>query len=273
MSSFDVLESSLESSRPLEVYRFAVGNLSYLYTSAEDAITLGTDTYEPEAIARDSISQGQDKRKQVLKVTVPSSNAFAQRYVSTQPGQKATLSVTRLQRDEVPTFNTRILVYKGSVQSVNFPDSGEVAEIAVQTIEGATSRTIPRYTYQASCGHVLYGPGCDVNPDSFDHIGTVTAVSGNDITLSGASGAGLDFVGGYCRPLTATDFRLIIAQSGNVLTLLLPFEVSVLNTSVQAFAGCDHVLKSDCALVFNNVANYGGFAFVPKRDIFAKGLS
>ncbi len=159
MSTFDALESSLESSRPIEVYRFALGGDTFLFTSAEDSITLGGDTYEPEAISRGPIAQGQEERRRVLDVTVPSGNSLALRYRGTPPGQKATLTIIRLQRDEVPTFATQELVYKGSVQSVRFPDAGETAKIAVQSIEAASSRIIPKFTYAGMCNHMLYDPG------------------------------------------------------------------------------------------------------------------
>jgi hypothetical protein len=272
MANFDALESSLELSRPIEVYKFALGGTTFLYTSAEDEITLTPDTYVPEAISRNSIAQGQDDRRRVLDITVPSSNAFAAKYKVTPPGQKATLSIIRLQRDETPTFNTQELIYKGSVQSVQFPDAGETAKISVQSIEAASSRVIPRVTFIGQCNHVLYDAGCGVDPSLFDFLGTVSTVSGNDITLTGAGASGIDFVGGYCKPTAASDFRLILAQSGDVLTLMLPFESDVTGANVQAFAGCDHNIEGDCALVFDNIAENASFSFVPNKNPFATGL-
>jgi len=32
------------------------------------------------------------------------------------------------------------------------------------------------------------------------------------------------------------------------------------------------LIDGDCALVFDNVVEFGGFAFVPKRNIFQSGL-
>lgn len=272
MTSFDVYESSRESSRPLEVYRFALGSDAYLFTSAEDEIVLGGDTYIPAGLSRNEIVQGSEERRRVLQITAPSSNAFAQRYINIPPGQKAAVSIIRLQRDEVPTFNTQVLVYKGSVTGVTFPDSGMTAQINVQSIESASSRVIPRFTYMGMCNHVLYDSGCGVDPTSFTHIGNVSAVSGSTITLDGAAASGLDFVGGYCRPTAQSDFRLILSQAGNVLTLLLPFETDVVGTNVQAFAGCDHLIEGDCALVFDNVIENGSFSFVPNKNIFSTGL-
>ena len=87
-----------------------------------------------------------------------------------------------------------------------------------------------------------------------------------------AGAAGFDFTAGYCKPTSLTDFRKVLVHSGDVLTLLLPFEFDVLNGDVQVLAGCDHLIEGDCALVFDNVAENGSFSFVPKKDIFATGL-
>ena len=273
MATFDTLESSRQDSRPIEVYRIAIGTEApYLYTSAEDEITLGSEVFTPVAIARSEVSQGEDERKRVLTLVLPGANAFAQRYVETPPGQKATVTIIRLQRDETPTFFTQELVYKGSVQSVQFPDAGEVAQISVQSIEAATSRRIPRFRFMGMCNHIVYSAACGADPVAHSIIGATASVAGNVITVAGVDASGHDFVGGYCKPTAEADFRLIIAQSVDSLTLLIPFASEIVGANMQLFAGCDHKIEGDCALVFDRVNDYGGFAFVPSKNPFATGI-
>lgn len=272
MTSFNTLETSIESSRPIELYEFVLGSETFRYTSAEDELTVGSETFTPEAIARNQVEQGSDQSTRTLNVTVPATNEFAERYINVVPGERATINVYRYQRDEVPSFSTTVLLFKGLVQSVRFPDDGTVAEIAVRSIEAALNRNVPRFSYMGMCNHFLYDQGCTVNPASFNHIGVVTAVSGNDVTVTGAGASGFDFVGGYARPTSVNDFRMVLAQSGDVLTLLLPFADSIVGGDLQIFAGCDHLIGSDCALVFDNVINFGGFGFVPNRNPFQTGL-
>jgi len=274
VTSFDVLESSVQDSRPIEVYTFGLGTTSFTYTSAEDPITLGTTVHEPIAIARSGVSQGAGDNVNTLTVTVPADNPFASKYVDLVPGQRATLTIVRLQRNESPTFNTQVVIYKGSVLSVRFPNDGEVAEVAVRSLENAGNRRIPRYTFMAQCNHLLYGPGCDVSTVAFNDVGTVTAVSGSVITVSGGVGSrpANFFRGGFVKPSAESDFRLIVAHSGANLTLLLPFATSILGASVQAFAGCDHRFRGDCATKFDNIHSYGGFPYVPRKNPFVSGL-
>ncbi len=267
--TFDSLESSQEASEPIELYKFNLGGELFLYSNTEDEITIASDTYLPETISRSNITLGRDERRTVLTVTVPASNLLAKRYVQTPPGKRASLSIFRLQRvDGVETA----LIYKGSILTVRFPEDQDVANMSLQSIEAASSREIPRMTYMGPCNHILYDAQCKVVNTSFRHINTVTLVSGNDITVTGAGGAGLNFTGGYVKPSGVTDFRLIITHVTDVLTLLLPFETNPVGSTVEVYAGCNHILTEDCSVVFANELEYGGFAFVPNRPLFGTDL-
>lgn len=272
MTSFSTLESSVQDSEPIEVYVFTIGTVTYRYTSSGSSVTVGGNTYPAEPIERNNLVQGPDSRSHTMEIRVPSTNSFASLYLTTVPGEKATLTIIRLQRNESPTFNTQVVVFKGFVASVNFSDQNRLAVIGAKSLESAGSRSIPTYTYQGQCNHQLYGPGCGVDPAPYRHSGIVTAVSGNTITVSGLNASGLDFKGGWVRPATVNDPRLILSQSGDVLTLLLPFAASALNQTVDAFAGCDHNLTGDCSNTFDNAINFGGFAFVPNKNIFTTGM-
>lgn len=272
MATFDQLEVSQEASRPIELYEFTLGTAVFRYTSGEDELTVDGDVYMPEAIARGTTVQGSDQANRNMIVTVPTTNALAQQYITVPPGEKASLNIFRLQRDETPLFDTQVLQFKGLVQSCRFPNDGTSAEFAVRSIETALNQNIPRFTFMSMCNHVLYDAACGAIDTDFDHLGTATDVTGVTVTISGLSASGLDMVGGFVRPTSANDFRLVLAQSGDVVTLLLPFAVDPTGTNMQAFAGCDHLIAGDCALVFDRVADFGGFAFVPNLNIFSSGL-
>jgi len=155
MSSFDTLERSTESSEPIEVYEFLLGTDPFRFTTSEDEITFDSDLYTPEAISRNGIAQGKDERQRLLQVTMPLVNDYASKYIGIPPGQRASLTVTRLQRNEVPTFDNPRLIFDGFVQSVRFPDNRS-AILGVQSLEAATSQIMPRFTFQGLCNHFLF---------------------------------------------------------------------------------------------------------------------
>lgn len=272
MSDFDTLESSVESSQPVELYTFALGTTEYLFTSSEDDITFSSKTYEAvEGLTRNEVVQGPDDRSRVLTVTMPANNTFASRYAYIIPSDRASFTLMRLQRNETPSL-TSVVLFKGFVKSVLMSDDGRVAKVAVQSLEAASSRSIPRFTFQGMCNHQLYDAACGVNSAAHKFTGLVTAESGSTLTVSGLAASGMDFVGGWCKPSATSDFRMILGQSGDVLTLLLPFVSTMVGLSLDAFEGCDHILTGDCANRFDNVINFGGCAFVPTKNPFATGL-
>lgn len=271
MATYDTLESSVESSRPVELYTFAQGSASYRYSSNESSITIGGTTWDGEAIGRNDIVQGADDRSRTLDITLPATNSFVSQFISTPPAQKITVSVIRLQIDETPSF-TQTLIFKGVVRSVEFSDDGLTAVVHLQSIESDGSKIIPPYTFMGMCNHVLYGTGCGVSPSDHSFTGPVSAIDGDIVTLDGADASGVDFVGGFCKPVGTNDFRMILAQDGDDLTLLLPFQNDPTGSNVQAFAGCDHIVDSDCAVVFDNVKRFGGFPWVPEKNPFETGI-
>lgn len=272
MSSFDALTTSTESSRPIEVYRFVIGSETYLYTSTEDQITVGSDVYLPVGgLSRTSVSVGQEDRGRLMEITMPQLDPFVARYLNVAPGDNATVTIMELQRDE-PGLPTQILVFTGKVRAIAFNDNDE-AIIGVQSQEFALKRQLPNYVYSSLCNFVLYGTECGASTVGHSLTGvTVTAVSFNQITVPGVAASGMNFVGGWCRPSVEDDYRMVIDQAGDVLTLMLPFYASPLGRTIDIFEGCDHALNGDCQAKFGRGTEFGGFHYVPEDNIFQKGL-
>jgi uncharacterized phage protein (TIGR02218 family) len=275
MSSFDTLESGIEISRPIEIYSFAMGSTTWTYTSWSQDVTVNSIDYVAIPIKRSRIVQATDQKTRNTTVTVPSENQFAAQYINVSPGEKVTLTIIRLQPDESPTFDTQVLLFKGTVQAVSYPRDGYTAEIVVRSIEAAKNQILPRVTYMGMCSHSLYDLGCGVDQGLFNITGP-TAAGGTtaEITVTGANAEADGYwTGGYVTALSGTqDFRFIVKHVGNVLTLMLPFAADVSGLTMQVFAGCDHIATGDCKTKFENVLEFGGFPFVPKKNIFQSGL-
>ena len=278
--TFDAFESSVESSQPIEVIRFNLGAESFEYTSSEDTVVVNSVSYNPTAIKRSKISQSPESRNNVVTFTVSGANLFARKYIGVVPGSAATVTVLRVQRLDFPSPEV-ITLYEGVVSSVKFSQDGFVAEIATQSIVAAASRPIPRYTYQGLCSNVLYDDGCKADPTdpAFRHTNSVLTVVDRTITVAGAdSFADGFFTGGFVEAQGGNDARLILDHTGTSLALLLPFPTNIVGESVTLLAGCDHTIVTCGSKFFtvedgtSNVINYGGFAFVPTRDIHRTGL-
>jgi len=279
--TFDAFESSTELGQPIEIYQIVLGPTTYRWTSAEDSVVVMSVNYDPLACSRGRIGQSREERQATLEVTVPASFAFVRQYIGSVPGSQAVLTISRLQRPDFPGPEV-VQLFEGNVQSVAFVKDGQEAKIAATPTVSAISRQVPRFTYQGLCNNVLYDDGCKVDPTNaaFRLTANVSAVSGATVTVPGAGAYGADwFVGGYVNLVVGSDFRMVLAQSGDVLTLLFPFPSGVVGQQVIVQAGCDHTIDGDCDTKFfttedatSNVINYGGFAFVPLSNPFQSGL-
>lgn len=273
MTSFDIFESSEEGSRPLEIYTITVGATTYRYTSNASNITIGSDTWTAEPIQRTKIASS-TQRNDKLTLTFAGDNAFAKSFLGIVPGERAFINIIRLQRDEVPTYDTQALIYKGQVAAGSYDKDGTSIKLTATSVEAATQRKIPRFTFMGMCNHILFDAGCKKGTSGFLlSAAPCTAVTANVITVTGASlEADGFYAGGWCKPTAKSDYRLILSHTGDNLTLLLPFSEDVTGLQMDVYAGCDHVFDGDCANKFDNVENFGGFPFVPTKNIFSTGL-
>lgn len=270
---YDTTEKSLEGGQPVEVYEITLGSTIYRWTSAEDDQVVGGNTFTAIEIQRSAIVQGQDDRDGTVTLIVPSSNSFVQEYIDIPPSDLATVEIIRFHRGDAAN---NLTIWKGKVQTVEFFGQNEKAKIHARPDLGTTSRPIPRLTFQVQCNHFLYDGQCQVSEASFRHTDTVSAVStdGKTLTVANLSGNGADWaVAGHV--VFGTDKRLITAQSGDDVTMLLPFRASPLGQSVDVQAGCDHTAAT-CKSKFSNLPRFGGFPFIPNgaegRDIFQDGI-
>lgn len=279
--TFDAFESALETSQPVEIITVQIGASFYYWTSAEDDQIVAGNTYDAIPIQRGRIIQSPEDRQNTVEFTVDGDNMFARQYINALPGNRALMTVQRVQRWDFPGPEV-VTLYQGYVSSVNFSKDGFGAVIATRPIAAALSRSIPRYTYQGLCNHVLYGDDCNVDDtDPTWRLGSalVLTVVDSTITVQGAdSFTDGWFTGGYVEALSGQDARLVLEHVGTSLTLLQPFPFSTVGTTVNLLAGCDHTIATCGSKFFttedatSNVINYGGFHFVPTRDIFQTGL-
>lgn len=272
MSTFESLEESLESSRPVELYTFVLGAEEFRYAASEDAITIGSETWDPTPISRGSVAQGRDESRRPIDIKMRADTAFAERWKTRAPGVQTSVSVFRVQRDESPSITTKVLEFKGIVRKVDYPEFGDVATVAAASIQSLAQSTVPRYRYSGSCNHFLYGPGCGVDPAPHTFTGTVSAQSGLTLTVPGAGAFSTKFPSGFVRPVSFTDFRMIRAQATDVITINFPFPFDMVGQQVDLVKGCDRLVAGDCDTEYGNVIENGGFNGVPLANPFEEGL-
>jgi len=275
-------EQSIESGRPVDLYEFEIGGTLYLYTSAEDDQTVLGKDYTALPMKRTRIVHSQESRQSVLEIEMPATASFARLFVTSVPSQKAALIIRQFHRGDGDVAT----LFVGSVKSVAFTERGTKASVAVDPPIQVSSTIIPRFTFRFQCNNVLGdgangGPGLctvDLENAAFKFTGTVSAQSGLDITIPGATGfADGWFEAGTMSTTDGLDARQIIRHVGDVLTLHVPFPFPMVGTEVVLRAGCHHDLV-DCGTAkfdiggSHNIGEFQGFAFVPSINPFEAGI-
>lgn len=277
--SYVVKEASLEAGSPVELYDILLGSdVEYHHTSGEDPITADSQLYTPLAIARDAVTAGGESRSTIIAITMPASHPFPQAYVNVVPGERATFTIRRFHRTDTDTEIVEL--YKGRVQSVSFSQNGAVSTVSIMPLTGEQVRTIPLFVYSGLCNHVLGQQtplgGCPVDLEAgvspinglaFRHVGNVTLVNVNVLTVAGANAFPDGWFNNGFVKTAASDYRLILEHTGNTLRLLLPFTADLTGASVNVYAGCNHDPVT-CVTKFDVMDDYGGYSGVPTLNPF-----
>ena len=270
--SFSPIENSREDGNILELYEFRFGVETTRLTSYNSDIVFGGVTWTAIQISRSEVQNSTEQAINEIKIELPLSHPIPAQYIRNVPGKVGSIQIFRAHRDD-PIEET-ILLFDGFISQASF-DGALVAELSCSPSTSVFKRSGPRFNYQSLCNHILYDSRCKILEAAFQFTGTVISESGRTIEVDGLFAAeGADWaISGFVRSPAGTtdDARLVLAQSGDTLTLLNNFAIPAIGESVDVFAGCDHSLAI-CESKFANVINYGGFPFVPIKNPFNSSL-
>lgn len=273
--TYDAFEEGQDTSRPVEFAVITIGAETFRYTSAEDDVVVSSVTYTALALDIGDHFVGPENRSNLVELILPASNAFVKKYRQSVPGSRAFVEVFRYQRDDGGTPEVRS-TFKGVVDAVTFNKNATEAAVTVIPLIGALSRSLPRCMYHGACNHELYNVDtcmADKTDSAFRLSAAISSISDSTVTIPGAAAFGDGFFnGGYIELSGITDSRLVLTQTGDVFTVLLPFFTDPTGVTAIAQAGCDRLIPT-CKGTFDNVINFGGFAFVPTKNIFKSGLT
>ncbi len=157
------------------------------------------------------------------------------------------------------------------------------AEMQCETLLSLMARRGLEDKWQHPCNFFLYkqnGGRCPVDKALHRRIATVTAISGNTVTVSGLGA----FVNGWFAAGLAetadSDARDILGwvQSTGILTLTAAFPLTTLQlgSTFNVFDGCQHRYVEDCVIKYgsetDNGDGYGGYPYTPLSNAWVTGL-
>lgn len=253
-----------------ELYRFAEQGSAevWTYTSGDQVVSYnagsGAEDYEPVSIGRSEVESRNELARANLDVQVSLTNPAALRWLADN-GENI-VSLTIFEKDRLGAVS---VVWKGRLAGV-IPGMDSIT-LKFESIFTSLRRPGLRARYQRSCRHALYGRGCNLDPEDFADVGTVTALDGTVVTVTEAD-AQPDgyYTGGMLRSpdgilsyiINHVGPALLLQRASYSLTQAaedgFPFAVTI-------YPGCAHD-RATCNTKFDNLLNYGGFDFIPQKN-------
>ncbi|RLE34433.1 MAG: hypothetical protein DRJ61_05200 [Acidobacteria bacterium] len=267
--TYETVEASVRGGEPVELYRFVLGQTVYTYTSTEEEVEFGDETYLPTTISRSSINQNDEINRSGVTITVPRDLDIADLYRVYAPAGILAVTVFRLH----PTEDVYATVWAGRVLSCAW--ESVKAKLECESIFSSKKRMGLWRNYQATCPHVLFDSGCRLNRFDYRVSGAIGAVNSGSLNISAAGGfADGYFAGGFVQIPTAEglyDTRFITSHTGAVVDIPYPFAGAEVGVAVDLYPGCKHTTE-DCDTRYSNILNYGGFPFIPPKSPFGGTL-
>ena len=177
----------------------------------------------------------------------------------------------------VKIYNTSgVIIFTGKIKGVEFDLNKGIAKIECANLGGALSSKIPTRTFSSSCSFECFDENCRANRNNR----VITArleyhknIVVGEYSFSSDAVASFEdgwFDGGIFK--YGNQFNHIITHKNG--TLELAFRINIQTGHGQDILiapSCDKSIEC-CEHKFNNLANFGGFAWVPKKNCVTQGF-
>jgi len=264
--AYEDYDLSVDSSQPDELFLFEYDGDGSRYTITSSAydVDFQANTYKAVPVSRSNIQSTSEIGKNGVTVKVDRDNIYFLRHLAGSLSYNTVLTIFSMQPD-----TSYVQAWKGVVKSVTRTTSN--IEVVTSPISTSANRPIIHRKYQVQCPHALYSYYCGVNKSMYSRSGVLTSASSSVLTSTTfAAEVNGWFVGG---DITINhEKRMIIAHTGDTVSILDAFYGVSAGDPFTATAGCSHLI-SDCDSKFSNHLNYGGCPWIPSDDDLTKGKS
>lgn len=263
--------------RPIHLFRFDLGPVSFAYASGDTSVELGGLTYLASGISRGALRSTPERNKNQVTISMPMAldplasdppptQPFAQLWRPYPPA--GTVYVTCMALDRSQPGAAPEVEWVGRVAQPRFTDTA---------LELTCTNTLARHRVatggrrcQRSCDLVVYSQGlgrCNLNPDTWEVPAVLTAAAGLTITAPEFAVSAVNMAGGWVEWVRAdgiTDQRTIMEHDGETLALDFGAPDLAPGLAIRAWPGCAQTWEACEA--FGNTDNYGGFYYLPTKN-------
>lgn len=264
MSAIEI-ESSEQSSEPVELFDIQISGLNLALTSYNKDYLFEGKTYKAVQIKRNALRIDTNSFDDRVKVTVPLRSQIGQQILNSELESTTALTITK-------TFvgtTEKYILWSGTIVQKEI-DNYYLHIVCLPTAY-MLEKTGNRGQYTRVCRHVLYSRNCGVNKSLFSSQNKIMDAKSSLVYLQGKIDN--SYAGGIIK-LSNGVSRMILSVNAedNTIRLISPFIGDIKGMNVTLYKGCDKSIEC-CKQRFRNFENYGGFPFIPVRNIFTKSVS
>ncbi|HXG46252.1 MAG TPA: phage BR0599 family protein [Methylomirabilota bacterium] len=270
--------NSITQSQPVWLYHFWINTptpVHWRFTSFERDFASGGWLHKPRPISHGDIRRTiRADREEVTIETLFDGDNPLKLFLPVPPSYVLNLEI----HEDTAAGGARELRYTGIVREPRFEGRRITATCA--SIVSELDRKVPGHLFQPRCNYTLFHPNCGLSKAAYQVNATINSYT------AGAVSVVVD-VGGFTPPTDPIDYfskgelqrgdetqfesRTILRAtkgSGSLWTLDLPLPLAyaTVGESVKIWPGCDGLLAT-CDDKFDNVANFGGFPYMPIKNL------
>lgn len=259
--TYDSMERSVYAGAPWEAYWFSWGINNRYYTSHDAPITIGLNSYVPEAISASGVTKNEEVSSDTLTIELPVDHEIALLFRPFLPPQPVSLVVYRghVGDSEITTAFTGM---------VKVADAKETCKLEVITEHNALKENLPSLCWQSGCVHQIFDDGCKLSRQDYFLNATLATVAGVTITSSAFATKPDDYFKGGWIEACGTCMS-ILAHTGSTVTLFGPIDGLVAGMGVVAYPGC--MGTEEACTAYGNMDNYFGCNDIPDTSPFGEG--
>ncbi|AIR80132.1 TPA: phage BR0599 family protein [Campylobacter fetus subsp. venerealis] len=232
-----------------EVYTFSLGAKEIIYDSDTSPIT------------RDEINKEFDNEE--ANISMPLDLFPATEFRVFNPATTVWCKIVK----------NGVMIFYGRVAGCSFDIDAGIAKLKLITLKGMLKSKIPSRTYSRSCPFEIFSKDCKLKREDFALYLFEHDIKLDESRFKLTSPKIEAFKSGYFA-LGYIEFgeakSHIVAHNDDTLELLFPIP-NAFNGIIKVYPGCDKRIDT-CETKFNNLVNYGGFAFVPAKNPVTEGF-
>ena len=267
-------EDSEYLGQPLTAIKFYSDYNIYTYTPNDEDILFQGRTHQAVPMNLSNFEQTNEINKNDILISrVPLDLDIVELFRASPPNYVINILISVFHEGD----SESIVAWSGTVVNVDFRETS--ANIICESIITTIRKPLLRRNYQISCPHTLYSTGwglCNVDEDDFDNTVSNFTLSNENrtITHSDFNTLGSTYLTlGYAvfNNGSILQYRDIIGHTDGSIIINFPFEGLEVTDDITVYPGCNKTMDT-CRDKFNNLDNYGGFKYIPKKNPFVNSV-